>query len=65
LDVKTFAWLVTLIASVVTRNAARESILTYHNDNARTSANTNESRLTLANVNTNNFGLMMKYPVDA
>ncbi len=41
------------------------SVLTYHNDNFRTGANTNETLLTPDTVNTNNFGLLMKYPVDA
>ncbi len=40
------------------------SVLTYHNDNARDGANTNETLLTPATVNTNNFGLLMSYPVD-
>ncbi|HEY3854383.1 MAG TPA: chitobiase/beta-hexosaminidase C-terminal domain-containing protein [Verrucomicrobiae bacterium] len=40
------------------------NVLTYHNDNTRDGANTNETILTLANVNVTNFGRIITYPVD-
>src|SRR5829696_155491 len=39
-------------------------MLTYHNNNARLGANTNETALTLANVNTNSFGKLFSHSVD-
>jgi len=39
-------------------------VTTYHNDNARTGQNLNESILTTANVNASNFGKLFVFPVD-
>jgi len=41
-----------------------ESVLTEHNDNARTGANLSETRLTTANVNTRQFGKLFERYVD-
>ncbi|HXY52017.1 MAG TPA: immunoglobulin domain-containing protein [Terriglobales bacterium] len=52
--------------ATLTVNAASSStdVLTYHNDNARTGQNLNESILTTSNVNATTFGKLSIYPAD-
>ncbi len=45
--------------------SAQTTVWTYHNNNARTGANTAETQLTPANVNSQQFGLLLRAPVDA
>jgi hypothetical protein len=45
-------------------NVSALNVLTYHNDNFRTGANTNEVLLTPANVNVSTFGRLITYPTD-
>src|SRR5580658_2685916 len=60
------AWAVALVLRALwPTNALATDWLTYHFDNARDGANTNEVVLTPANVNTNTFFRFFTYPVDA
>src|SRR5579863_7620884 len=54
-----------VLAALPPSNAFATNWLTYHYDNARDGANTNEVLLTPANVNTNTFFKLFTYPVDA
>lgn len=54
-----------LLAVLLPFTAEATNWLTYHFDNARDGANTNETQLTPANVNTNYFFRRFTYPVDA
>ncbi len=46
-------------------NTSQAAVLTYHNNDARTGAYTEELVLTPSNVNSNQFGKILSYPVDA
>jgi outer membrane protein assembly factor BamB len=50
--------------AVVRLSHAQVSVLTYHNDNFRSGANTNETTLMPANVNSNTFGRLFARNVD-
>ncbi len=56
--------LMTLLNFGLTAIASPVAMLTFHNDNTRQGANTNETSLTWANVNQNNFGKLFSYAVD-
>src|SRR5262245_29950821 len=45
--------------------AAAQDVLTYHNDNARTGQNLNETILNTSNINVNRFGKLFILPEDA
>ncbi len=62
--VRRIAIVLLFVAIANAAGASPVSVLTYHNDNARTGRNTNETALTLANVNTNSFGLLFTCAVD-
>ena len=55
---------VTADAAVTVVNVALAAVLTYHNDDARDGAYTQEVTLTPANVNSTQFGKLFSYSVD-
>src|ERR1700753_3739756 len=56
--------LLTLSAAFALCANAQVNVWTYHYDNYRTGANTNETILTPGNVNSNSFGLLYTQAVD-
>src|SRR5262245_36411439 len=53
-----------LVPLVVCTWAAAQDVLTYHNDNARTGQNLNETVLNTSNVNVTTFGKLFVLPAD-
>jgi hypothetical protein len=53
-----------VLCSYFTSPGIATDVLTYHNDNARTGWNANETILTPSNVNVSTFGLNLNLPVD-
>lgn len=56
--------LIFALACAANSSSAGVNVLTYHNDNARTGQNTNETILTPAVVSSANFGKIFSHPVD-
>lgn len=56
---------IAFVLSVVPLSLAQTAgVFTYHNDNARTALNSQETALTAANVNSTQFGKLFAYPLD-
>ena len=59
---KTFSFI--LGALLMAASAFSQDVLTYHNNNARTGLDIQETKLNLSNVNSSTFGLLFKLPAD-
>jgi hypothetical protein len=55
----------TATSQVTIVNVSQSAVLTYHNDDRRDGAYTQEVTLTPSNVNSKQFGKLVSYPVDA
>jgi len=53
-----------MLAVMFSGAAVATDVVTYHNDNARTGQNLNETILNLSNVNSSSFGKLFTMPVD-